>query len=76
MPEQIEVIAGSIPVAGCDDRSHIKVKSTSREGQFHYVMVNDDTGTVEKCDCEAFGHRPGPCKHMRAVIQQRLLQRG
>ena len=67
---------GSIPIRGAVGYSHIKVESESEAGTYHYVQVNDNTGTIEKCSCDAFAHRPGPCKHMKAVIEQRLLQRG
>lgn len=72
----MNIVDGSIPIKGANGYSHIKVESEGDPGTFHYVQVNDATGTVEKCDCPSFGHRPGPCKHMRAVVEQRLLQRG
>ena len=76
MPSPMNIEPGSIVVAGTLTYRHIKVESESRPGTWHYVLVNEATGGIEKCDCEAFGHRPGPCKHMRAVIDQRILQRG
>jgi hypothetical protein len=74
----MNIVSGSIKVDGLlsgVEYSHIKVESESEPGTFHYILVNEGSGTLEKCDCAAFGHRPGPCKHMRAVINDRILQR-
>lgn len=56
---------------------HITVDSQSRSDTVYYVSVNAEDGKVERCTCPAFGLYPGKiCKHMRAVIDQRLLQNG
>jgi hypothetical protein len=47
-----------------------------KPGTYHYVLVDVHSGNLEKCSCDAFSHRPGPCKHMKAVINQRILQEG
>ena len=73
---QMNIEVGCIPVPGFPDKYHIKVESTSESGKWHYVQADGNTGTVEKCSCDAFSHRPGPCKHMLAVVRQRTLQRG
>lgn len=70
----VHIEKGSIAVDGT--HRQIKVRSTSRTGLFHYVTVNWDTGEIEKCSCEDYGFRPGVCKHIKAVIEQRLLQTG
>ena len=71
----MNIISGSIKVVRTTGYSHINVESESDPGTLHYVLVNDGSGMIEKCDCAAFGHIPGPCKHMKAIINQRLLQR-
>ena len=52
---------------------HIKIESETNPGTFHYVLVNSEMGAIEKCSCPSYANRPGVCKHIRAVINQRLL---
>jgi uncharacterized Zn finger protein len=53
----------------------IKVDSETQEDVVYYVSFDGSTGKVERCTCPAFGLYPERiCKHMQAVIDQRLIQ--
>lgn len=76
----ITIHDGSILVDGQAVR-RVKVDSETSPGERHYYVTVDvdansnDYGRVVGCNCQARGLNPtSPCKHMRAVVEQRLLQ--
>ena len=76
----ITIHDGSIAVSGQDIR-RIKVDSESAPGERHYYVTvaadptSNEYGAVLGCDCKARGLDPTkPCKHMRAIVEQRILQ--
>jgi len=78
----ITIHDGSIEVNGQGVR-RIKCDSETAPGERHYyVTVNADPtsneyGHIQGCNCQARGLNPtAPCKHMRAVVEQRMLQQG
>ena len=76
----IKVHDGSIEVNG-DKVRRIKVDSESAPDERHYYVTvvadpaSNNYGGLLGCDCKARGLDPTRhCKHMRAIVEQRMLQ--
>lgn len=55
---------------------HVSVDSESQIGTTYYVTVDSWTGRVLGCSCPQAGLFPyRKCKHQKAVIKQRLLDK-
>ena len=76
----ITIHEGTIIVKGIQMVRRIKVDSETAPGERHYYVtiaanpILNTYGSVMGCDCKARGLDPTkPCKHMRAVVEQRLF---
>lgn len=68
---------GSVKIKGEDFFYHIKVVSQSDKSKHYYVTADSRNGLLLGCTCPAAATFPyKQCKHQKAIIDQRLLQKG